>query len=92
LLNTVDHIDLDKTKLGLHSLRSGGATAAAAAQVEDRLFKKHGRWKSEKAIKDGYVKENLSPTFCYTKTWYIKHAHTLFCSKLCCTRLGELFP
>ena len=47
-----------RKKFGLHSLRSGGASAAAAAGVEDRLFKKHGRWKSDTA-KDGYVKESL---------------------------------
>jgi hypothetical protein len=29
-----------------------------AAGVDDRLFKKYGRWKSDKA-KDGYVKENI---------------------------------
>ena len=47
------------TKLfGLHSLRSGGATAAANAGVNDRLFKRHGRWRSDKA-KDGYVKEYI---------------------------------
>ena len=47
------------TKLfGLHSLRSGGATAAANAGVNDRLFKRHGRWRSDKA-KDGYIKDNL---------------------------------
>ena len=28
---------------GLHSFRAGGATAAANAGVEDRLFKRHGR-------------------------------------------------
>ena len=27
---------------GLHSFRAGGATAAANAGVEDRLFKRHG--------------------------------------------------
>ena len=43
---------------GLHSLRAGGATAAANARVPDRLFKRHGRWKSENA-KDGYVKDNV---------------------------------
>ncbi|XP_065939468.1 uncharacterized protein [Magallana gigas] len=48
-----------KKKFGLHSLRSGGATAAAAARVNDRIFKKHGRWKSETA-KDSYVRETLS--------------------------------
>ena len=35
-----------------HSLRAGGATAAAEAGVPDRLFQRHGRWRSEKA-KDG---------------------------------------
>ena len=34
-------------RYGLHSLRAGGATAAANAGVQDRLFKRHGRWKSE---------------------------------------------
>ena len=44
---------------GLHSMRSGGASAAANAGVADRLFKRHGGWKSE-AAKDGYVKESLA--------------------------------
>jgi hypothetical protein len=44
---------------GLHILRAGGATAACNFDVSDRLFKRHGRWKSETA-KDGYVK-NLFP-------------------------------
>ena len=43
---------------GLHSLRAGGASAAANAGVPDRLFKRHGRWKSENA-KDGYVEDSL---------------------------------
>lgn len=42
--------------LGIHSLRAGGATAAA--NVSDRLFKRQGRWKSEDA-KDGYVKDTV---------------------------------
>ena len=48
----------EKRKFGLHSLRSGGATAAANAGIKDRLFRRHGRWKSENA-KDGYVKDDL---------------------------------
>lgn len=44
--------------LGLHSLRSGGATAAANAGVNDRCWKRHGRWKSENS-KDGYVADSL---------------------------------
>ena len=39
-------------KFGLHSLRAGGATAAANADVPDRLFKRHGRWKSKNAKDD----------------------------------------
>ncbi|XP_071133514.1 uncharacterized protein [Mytilus edulis] len=66
LLSTLTSIGLDKKYFGLHSLRSGGATAAANAHVEDRIFKKHGRWKSDRA-KDGYVKENISERLTVTK-------------------------
>ena len=45
-------------KFGLHSLRSGGATACANLGIADKLLKKHGRWRSETA-KDGYVKDSL---------------------------------
>ena len=56
------------TKLfGLHSLRSRGATAAANAGVNDRLFKRHGRWRSDKA-KDGYVKDNLEALLSVSKS------------------------
>ena len=51
-------IGLGASTHGLHSLRAGGATAAANARVNDRLFKRQGRWKSETA-KDGYVKDSL---------------------------------
>lgn len=43
---------------GVHSFRSGGATAAAQNDVSDRLFKIHGRWKTDKA-KDGYVLDDI---------------------------------
>ena len=46
------------TSYGLHSLRPGGATSAAKYGVPDRLFKRHGRWRSDKS-KDGYVKDDL---------------------------------
>ena len=48
----------DKSKYCLHSLRAGGATAAANNGIPDRLFKRHGRWLSETA-KDGYVKSSV---------------------------------
>ena len=58
VLDAFESIGMDKKRFGLHSLRAGGATAAANAGVKDRLFKKHGRWRSENA-KDGYVKDNI---------------------------------
>jgi hypothetical protein len=36
------------------------------AGVDDRLFKKHGRWKTNHA-KDGYVKENILDRLSVTK-------------------------
>ena len=57
LLENLRKIGLDSSKFGMHSLRSGGATQVAnCGFVCDRLFKKHGRWRSDSA-KDGYVKE-----------------------------------
>ena len=58
VLDMLAAIGLDKRQFGLHSLRSGGASAAANARVPDRFFKRHGRWQSENA-KDGYVKDSL---------------------------------
>ena len=57
VLNAFKSIGLQKEKFGLHSLRAGGATAAANNGIQDRLFKRHGRWRSETA-KDGYVKDS----------------------------------
>lgn len=44
--------------LGLHSLRSGGATMAANSDVKERCWKRHGRWKSDFS-KDGYVEDSI---------------------------------
>ena len=41
LLKALVSIGCDKSMLGLHSLRSGGATQAANNNVYDRLFKAH---------------------------------------------------
>jgi hypothetical protein len=45
-------------RFGLHSLRSGGATAVAAVGVEERLFQAHGGWRSREAMLP-YLKESL---------------------------------
>lgn len=49
---------LPNCNIGLHSFRSGGATAAANADVSDRCLKKHGRWRSD-ASKDGYIVDSI---------------------------------
>ena len=48
LLSALDTLGLQKKMFGLDSLMSGGATSAAAARDEDMLFKKHGRWKTDR--------------------------------------------
>jgi integrase len=58
LLKALSFVGVDSKRFGTHSLRSGGATAAANAGVPDRLFKRHGRWRSENA-KDGYIKDDV---------------------------------
>ena len=45
-------------EFGLHRLRFGGATVAANVKVPDRLFTRHGYWKSENA-KDGYFLDDV---------------------------------
>ena len=56
--------DLD---IGLHSLRAGGASAAANANVNERCWKRHGRWKTDSA-KDGYVADSLESRLSVSKS------------------------
>ena len=49
VLSAFDSIGLAKQDYGLHSL-----TGLEVLPVPDRLFKRRGRWKSDKA-KDGYI-------------------------------------
>ena len=53
--------------ISLHAFRSGGTTTAANAQVLDRCWKRHGRWRSETA-KDGYVEDSLDNRLLVTKS------------------------
>jgi len=62
----VSKLGFNPTDFGLHSLRAGGATKAANAGVPDRLFKRHGRWKSENA-KDGYIDDSVEHRLSVTK-------------------------
>ena len=58
LKEKLETIGLDPSKFSNHSFRSRGATSAANLNVPDRLFKVHGRWKSDSA-KDGYVRDKV---------------------------------
>ena len=51
--NKLSKLGYNPLEFGLHSTRTGGATKAANESVPDRLFKHHGRWKSDN-VKDGY--------------------------------------
>ncbi|XP_035688735.1 uncharacterized protein LOC118424294 [Branchiostoma floridae] len=59
VLNLLSTIGLDSTKYGLHSLRSGGASTAAAMGVPDRLIAHHGGWRRIEA-REGYILESKS--------------------------------
>ena len=58
LLSRLKEFASPDLKLGLHSLRSGGASAAANANVNDRRWRRHGRWKSDAA--NGYIKDSIN--------------------------------
>lgn len=66
ILNALKEVGEDPSKFGVHSLRSGGATAAANLDIPDRLFKAHGRWRSETA-KDGYIQDNIEKVLSVSK-------------------------
>jgi integrase len=52
-------IGLDQSKYATHSMRSGGATAAANSNVNERAFQRHGRWATSQS-RDRYVKDSLN--------------------------------
>ena len=53
---------VDPRSIGTHSLRSGGASAAANKNVSDRLIDKHGRWASGRS-RDRYIKDSKQKRF-----------------------------
>lgn len=58
LLSRLREVAPDGLNLGLHSLRAGGASAAANAGVNDRCWRRHGRWRSDAA--NGYIKDSVN--------------------------------
>ena len=59
-------VEAAKQKYGLHSLRSGGTTAAHQAGVEPRLLQAHGGWKSE-AVMQVYIAERIDKKLAVSK-------------------------
>lgn len=57
---------LDPSLYSLHSLRSGGASSAAALEIPDRLFQRQGGWRSTQA-KNNYIQESLDSLLLVTR-------------------------
>lgn len=58
---------LDAKAYGLHSLRSGGATTAAALGISDHLLQRQGGWRTAQA-KNNYIVESKNSLLHVTKT------------------------
>lgn len=59
--NCLKDLGHDSSQFGLHSLRSGGATAAVRhnSDLSERSLKIHGRWRTSKA-KDMYILDDVT--------------------------------
>ena len=90
MLNAFVSIGLPKHDYGLHSPRTGGASATANAWVADRLFKRHGRCKSDK-VKDDFIKDDIQPLFSVSLI-VLKYFNFLFPVLLVRTRLVLTHP
>jgi len=55
-----------KLNLVLHSVRPGGASAAARSDVNERCIKKHGKWKTNMS-KDGYIADTFEKRLSVSK-------------------------
>ena len=58
MLDALKDIGVDSSKYSLHSLESGGVSAAATNKVPGRHLRAHGRWATNKS-KDGYISDSL---------------------------------
>ena len=71
LKEKLQELGFSSTEFNLHTLRAGGATAAAGAEVPDRIYKRHGRWKTENA-KDGVRRGCIRETaVCFPQLGFI---------------------
>ena len=63
--STLSLLGVPPAAFGTHSLRSGGATLAANCGIQDRLWREHGGWRSEKCAL-GYVQTAASAKLAVT--------------------------
>ena len=62
-------IGADQNQFTLHSLRAGGVTLAARSGIPEKLYKSHGRWKSE-AVRD-YVTPDITQKLSVTNNMHL---------------------
>ena len=86
-LSKLSKLGCDPKQFGWHSLRAGGATAAANAGVPDCLFKRHGQWRSESA-KDGYIEDYVDSCMAVSKRLDLWPAlyHPMWVNKVRCAQ------
>jgi len=63
--STLSLLGIPPDAFGTHSLRSGGATLAANCGIQDRLWREHGGWRSERCAL-GYVQTAASAKLAVT--------------------------
>ena len=67
LKGSISEVTTARENFGLHSLRSGGVSAAANNGISDRLISKQGRWSSKKA-RNGYIKDSVDKRLTVSNT------------------------
>ena len=83
-------IVLDVSQFGTYSLRAGGASAAANARVQDRLFQHQSRWKTVSA-KNGCVEDSSDSRLSVSRMLSISLFSLRFAFSLSLALLGILF-
>ena len=67
LKDMLEKIGLDASKFCLHSLRSGGASAALRTEgIPIRLVQRHGGWRRIESL-EGYIEESLDNLLCVSR-------------------------
>jgi hypothetical protein len=82
LFNMLQSIGLNKQPFGFHSLRSDGDATAANTGIPDHLFKRHGRWKNDRA-KSCYVQDDIDNITCFEIFWNLIICLAFECNAFC---------